>query len=120
MHVASYAHNFVCLYIQTESDGSESDCGVVAAVASIVTLIVSVTATAVITFIITYLCVQRKFEYLYNHPRHQSTQQKVLYEEVESSSSTITRNNLELQPNPAYQTSHKVIMDTNPAYESCK
>ena len=27
---------------------------------------------------------------------------------------------LELQPNPAYGTSHKVTMDTNPAYESCK
>ena len=27
---------------------------------------------------------------------------------------------LELQPNPTYGTSHKVIMDTNPVYESCK
>ena len=33
---------------------------------------------------------------------------------------TVTKDDLELQPNPAYGTSHTVIMDTNPAYESCK
>ena len=103
-------------------DNSESDSlstGAVATVTCIVTLIVSVTATAVITFIITYICVKRKFEYMYN-PKHQSTQEKVLYEQVQSPSSTITKNDLELQPNPAYATGHKVTMDTNPAYESCK
>ena len=45
-------------------------------------------------------------------------QEKVLYEQVCLPSQT--KNNLELQLNPAYGTSHKVIMDTNPAYESCK
>ena len=56
---------------------------------------------------------------MYN-PKQQSTQEKVLYEQVKSPSSTITKNELELQPNPAYGISHKVTMDTNPGYESCK
>ena len=43
---------------------------------------------------------------------------KVLYEPV-SSPSHIT-NDMELQQNPAYGTSGKVVMDDNPAYESCK
>ena len=36
------------------------------------------------------------------------------------SSHTSNKANVQLQPNPAYGTSDKVIMDTNPAYESCK
>ena len=103
-------------------DNSESDSlptGAVVAVACIVIFIVSVTTTAVITFIVTYVCVKRKFEYMSN-PKHQSTQEKVLYEQVKSPSSTITKNDLELQPNPAYGTSYKVTMDTTPVYESCK
>ena len=42
----------------------------------------------------------------------------VLYEQVGPSSKTDTKDDLELQPNPAYGSSDKVIMDTNPAYES--
>ena len=30
----------------------------------------------------------------------------------------LLKDNLELQPNPAYGTSNNVVMDTNPAYES--
>ena len=47
-------------------------------------------------------------------------QEKVLYEQVCIPSKTVTKNDLELQPNPAYGTSHKVVMATNPAYESCQ
>ena len=43
-----------------------------------------------------------------------------VYEQVISSNHTVTKNDMELQPNPAYGTRDKVIMDTNPAYESCK
>ena len=43
-----------------------------------------------------------------------------VYDQVISSSHTVTKDDMELQPNPAYGTSDKVIMDTNPAYESCK
>ena len=32
----------------------------------------------------------------------------------------ITKDDLQLQPNPAYGLSHRVVIDANPAYESCK
>jgi len=84
-----------------------------------VTFIVSVTVTAIITFIVTYICVKRIFENT-DKPNNQLLQEKVLYEEVSSPGHAITKNDLELQPNPAYGTSDKVIMGTNPAYESYK
>jgi len=84
-----------------------------------VTFIVSVTVTAIITFIVTYICVKRIFENT-DKPNNQLLQEKVLYEEVSSPSHSITKNELKLQPNPAYGTGNKVIMDTNPAYKSHK
>ena len=81
------------------------------------------TVTIIITFIITYVCVKRTFDKANTHDvKHQSPdpQEMVLYEQVGPRNQTITKIDLELQPNPAYGTSHKVIMDTNPAYESCK
>ena len=84
------------------------------------TFIITLTATAIVTFIVTYICcVKRKFEGAFNL-NNQSPQEKVLYEQVSSTSQAVTKNDLELQPNPAYGISHKVIMDTNPAYESWK
>ena len=83
------------------------------------TFILTLTTTAIVTFIVTYICVKRKFANIYN-PNDQSPQEKVLYEPVGPSSHTISKNDFELQPNPAYGTSHEVIMDTNPTYESCK
>ena len=44
----------------------------------------------------------------------------VLYEQIIPPDQTVTETDMELQPNPAYGTSHKVIIDTNPAYESYK
>ena len=91
-------------------------------VAVVVTFIVSVTATAIITFIVAYVCVKRTFEKANNthNPNDPMPQEKVLYEQVCIPSKTVTKNYLELQPNPAYCTISKVVMDTNPAYESCK
>ena len=120
----TYAHSYACINMYTAyvyithigSDGSESDSlstGAVAALACIVTLIVSVPTTAIITYII---CVKRKHECIYS--KHQSTQERVLYEQVGPPSSTITRNNLQLQPVPTCETSHTVTMDTNPAYQT--
>ena len=94
-------------------------------VAVIVTFIVSVTATAIITFIVAYVCVKRTLTkvnsaiQVYN-PNESPPQEKVLYEQVLPPMNTVTKNELELQPNPAYGTGCKVTMDTNPAYESCK
>ena len=81
---------------------------------SAVTFILTLTVTAIITFIVTYVCVKRTLDKanIHNH-KHQ-------YKSPGSTSQVVTKNDVELQPNPAYGTSHKVIMDTNPAYESCK
>ena len=71
----------------------------------------------VITAIITYICVKRKFERTFKDKEQSKT---VLYEQVGPSNRNITKNDVELQPNPAYGVSREMIMDTNPAYESCK
>ena len=88
------------------------------------TFILTLTVTAIITFIVTYVCVKRTLDKANNthNLKHHSPgpQEKVLYEQVRLPSHTVTKNDLELQPNPAYGTSHKVTMDSNPAYESCK
>ena len=100
------------------SSGSESlSTGAVAAITFVLTFIITLTATAIVTFVVMYVCIRKQYEKACNN---QSPQDKVLYEQVTLPSQTITKNDLELQPNPAYGTSHKVIMDTNPAYESCK
>ena len=95
----------------------------VAVIASAVTFILTLTITAIITFIVTCVCVKRSLDKANTHDhKHKSPdpQEKVLYEQVCLPSHTVTKNDLELQSNPAYGTSHKVTMDTNPAYESCK
>ena len=84
------------------------------------TFIITLTATAIVTFIVTYICCVKKQYESPNNNQLQAPQEKVLYEQVCLPSHTVTKNDVELQPNPAYGTSHKVIMDTNPAYESCK
>ena len=100
---------------------NESTVGV-AVITFTVTFIISVTATAIISFIVTYLCVKNTFEKANNVQKanNPSPQEKMLYEEVGLPSHTISKNDLELQPNPAYGTSHRIIVDNNPAYESCK
>ena len=94
----------------------------VAVITFAVTFIVSVTATAIITFIVAYVCVKRTFEKANNthNPNEPMPQEKVLYEQVCIPRKTVTKNDLELQHNPAYRTSCMVVMDTNAAYESCK
>ena len=102
------------------TDGSDNcECtGTAIVITCIVTFVVSVATASIITFIVTYLCLKRKFENVkYQSP---DAQHKVLYEEVSSHSNTITKSDLEMQENPAYGTHPKVIMDANPAYESCK
>ena len=97
--------------------------GVAVVITFAVTFIVSVTATAIITFIVAYVCVKRTLEKtIANNTTHNDPipQEKVLYEEVCLPSHTVTKNDLELQPNPAYGTSNEVVMDANPTHESCK
>ena len=99
--------------------------GAAVAIASAVTFIITLTVTAIITFIVTYyVCVKRTLDKA-NNTRNlkchsPGPQDQAVYEQVRLPSHTVTKNDLELQPNPAYGISHKVTMDTNPAYESCK
>ena len=104
------------------SDSSGISTGAAVVITFTVTFVVSVTATAIITFIVAYICVKRTFEKANNthNPNDPMPQEKVLYEQVCIPSKTVTKNDLELQPNPAYGTSCKVVMDTDPAYEICK
>ena len=88
-------------------------------VVPIITFILTLIIATVITSIITYICVKRKFEKILQDFKNEQQQNKtVFYEEVGPDPSN--KDDLELQPNPAYGTSKKVTMDTNPAYKSCK
>ena len=113
-----------CLILKVHADSSELSTAVVGVIICAVTFILTLTVTAIITFIVTYVCVKRTFDKANNthNLKHHSPgpQEKVLYEHMRLPSHTVTKNDLELQPNPAYGTSHKVIMDTNPAYASYK
>ena len=96
--------------------------GAVAVITFAVTFIISVTVTAIVTFIVAYICVKRTLEKVNNahHLNKQSPKDQAVYEQVRPPNHTVTKKDLELQPNPAYGTSHKVTMDTNPAYASYK
>ena len=59
-----------------------------------------------------YYCIKKKFEIEFK-PNNQPPQEVALYERVCLSSKTITKDAFELQPNPAYGTNDKVIMDTS-------
>ena len=87
---------------------ASDDCNSITIITFVVTFIVTLIVTAIITFIVTYICVKKIFEST-DKPNKQLLQEKVLYEEVSSPSH---KNDLELQPNPAYGTGNKVIMDT--------
>ena len=71
----------------------------------IITLIVA----AIVTFIVTYYCVKKKFgiEFKLNS---QPPQETALYEQMCPSNKTITKHDFELQPNSSYGTSDKVII----------
>ena len=116
------------LYCMSLADNgiSDNECSVaVGAIIFAVTFILTLTVTAIITFIVAYVCVKRTFEKNYSsddfNNKSPQEKEKVLYEEVHTPTHIVSsKNDLELQPNPAYGTSDKVIMDTNPAYASYK
>ena len=92
--------------------------GAVATITFTLTFIITLTVTAIVTFIVTYCCVKKKFG-IELKPNNQQPQETGLCELVDPSNKTSTKEDFELQPNPAYGTSDKVIVYTNPAYESC-
>ena len=70
----------------------------------------TLTSTAVITFVLTYIFVKKKL----------ASAGKQLIAAANTAVDPSSQADLKMQPNPSYGTSHKVTMDTNPAYESCK
>ena len=90
------------------------------AITFVITFVLTLIIATIIAAIIIYICVKRKFERIIQDFKNKEQNKPALYEQVGPSNQTITKDDLELQPNPAYGTSHKLIMDTNPAYESYK
>ena len=90
-------------------DDSGLSTGAAVAITLVVTFIVSVAVTAIITFIVTHVYVKKKFIL---STTYQLPQEK---EQVRLPTSPITKSDLKLQPNPAYNASHKVAVDTNTA-----
>ena len=106
-----------------DSSSSDSDSlftGTALAVGCVVTFIVTLIVTAVIASVVTYTCVKRKFSQYTNGKQTVATTNGLVYDTVGEPNLKSKEADLELQQNPAYDTSHKMIMDTNPAYESCK
>ena len=93
------------------------------AIGCVLTFVVTLIVTAIVTFVMAYICVERKFKSITQHSsgeQPKSIANPIVYDTVGPINQTSNKEDLELQPNPAYGTSHKVIMDINPAYESCK
>ena len=108
-----------CVYVSLKSDSNSLSTGEVATITFVVTFIITLTATAVITFVMTFIFLKKKFG-IEVKPNSELPQEKALYELVDSPNKTISKVDLELEPNPAYGTIRNVTMDTNAAYESCK
>ena len=88
------------------SEDSGLSTGAAVAITFVVTLIISITVTAVTTFIVThYVSVKKVFQkaddnvYTLNK---QPPQDQALYEQVCLPSRTVAKDDLKLQPNPAY------------------
>ena len=109
--------------MDSDNSGSDSLPTAVIAITIAVTVIVTLTVTAVVTFVMTCVCAKRIYEStnnVYNSNDMSPQEEKMLYAQVDPPCNPISKNDLELQPNPAYGTSNKVTMDTNPTYETCK
>jgi len=91
-----------------------------AVAACVVIFIVTLIVTAIITFVVTYTCVKKKLTGITQHTSGRQPANTIAYDTIVSPSQTSDKGGLEMQPNPAYGTSHKVVMDANPAYESYK
>ena len=80
--------------------------GAAVAVTFVVTFILTLTVTAIITFIVTYcVCVKRTLDKANTHNLKQQLpvpQEEVLYEQMNLPSHTVTKNDVELQPNQTY------------------
>ena len=82
-------------------------------------------ATVTITFIVISIFFNKKFADIGESPTDKQTTDSataantVIYDTVGPPSQTNNKRDYEL-PNPGYGANHKVALDTNPAYKSCK
>ena len=108
------------------STDSQSN-GAVVAIACVMTFIVTLTATIIITFVVNFILVKKKFADIAKDTIATTDEQTtataekdtVIYDTVGPPSVTSNKGEYELQ-NTGYDTSKKVGMVTNPAYETCK
>lgn len=82
--------------------------------------IVAIIITAIITYIVTYICVKHKFKKLVQDTEDKQQNIVLVDGSVGPSNQITTKEDLELQHNPAHGSIDKIIMDTNPAYETYK
>ena len=93
-------------------------------IACIITFIVTLISTVTITFIVIYIFIKNKFvstekDTTTNKQQPAPTADTVVYDTVGPPSQTSGKEDLEVI-NPAYTKSCKMVMSTNPAYETCK
>ena len=94
-------------------------------IACVITFIVTLITTVTITFTVVYIFVKNKFVSAAEDTTSKQQQQPavttdtVIYDTVGPPSRTSDKADMEVV-NPAYTKNHKVAMDTNPAYKSCK
>ena len=110
-----YRYDYFIISLIFYLDSSTSSDGAAIAITCVVTLLVTAAVTAIVAVAVTYMLMKGR-----NNNNPQDTNDKVLYEQVHSPSPSITKNDPQCQKNPAYDVGGKVIMDTNPAYESYK
>ena len=96
-------------------------------IACVITFIVTLITTVTITFTVVYIFVKNKFVSAAEDTTSKQQQQQqpavttdtVIYDTVGPPSRTSDKADMEIV-NPAYTENHKVAMDSNPAYKSCK
>lgn len=106
----------ICIYVGTESDSSDSGLlsfasDLVIIIAFAVILVLCIIITALIMFIVMCVCIRRKYKSAFA-----SQPEKSPYHTVDQS---ITKNDLDLHPNPAYAAGDNMTMNSNPAYKTC-
>ena len=91
-------------------------------IACVVTFIVTLITTVAITFIVIYIFVKNKFVSAAEDTASKqpaTTTDTVIHDTVGPPNQTSSKEDLDVV-NPAYTKSQKVVMNTNPADESCK
>ena len=104
-------HNYCFYTLGGDSDSSSEDSSslsnvAVIAIACVVSIIV--TLLSIVLFIVAYIFVKKKFPGIF------ISKQPVVCDTVGLPNQTSNTADIKLEPNPAYDTNHNVVMDTNP------